>query len=389
MNVTRKGRFHGNPKFRSAPKWISPAEVIYKEKYSITDIEALAFKLESTLAKEIIAALIKQKESVSIDDIAEALISGDVGKVLALLDLPTSLVALQALTAPLIDGVFAAGAYTAATAFAPVRATFAFNRLNPRLIDWLDTYSLDLIKQINTGTKEGIRQYLVSGMTAGKGPKQVATEVKGIIGLTNRQAQAVKNYRAELETFHNKRTAGAMGLGKKPAKVNGTQVSILNDDGENADGVNQRRLRDFRYDGQLKTAMESGKPLTPAQIDKMVAAYERKYLAYRARTIARTEAMRATNVGVQDAWQQAIDLGKVDEQQVRKQWLVARDERLCESCGPIPRMNPKIGIKHAQTFKTPDGPQMAPPMHPNCRCTVFYRTYEPSQIAAAEAKEKQ
>ena len=375
-----------NPAFRPKPSLIPGASIIYKEKFSISDVEALAFKLEGKLAKAVLSALIEQAASVSIDAIAEALIAGDVGKVLALLDLPAALAPLSKLTPAIQDGLYAAGGATAAGMFRPGQAQFVFNRLNPRLINWLNQYSLGLIREINTTTKEGIRQYLVSGMNAGKGPKQVATEVKGIIGLTNRQAQAVKNFRSELETMHTRRSAGAWGLGKKPARVNGTQVSILDEDGANADGVNHRRLRDFRFDGQVSAALQSGKPLTPAQIDRMVKAYERKYLAYRARTIGRTEALRTTNVGVQDAWQQAIDTGRVSETQVRRQWIVARDERLCESCGPIPRLNPKIGVKHGQPFATPDGPQFLPPLHPNCRCTVFIRQYEPQQIAAAEAK---
>lgn len=380
--------YRSNPSFRPKRSLIRPEEVLIKDKYSLTDIEAIAFKMEGTLAKAILGALAEQADTVSIDAIAEALIAGDVNKVLALLDLPQALAALSKITPALQQSVYAAGGYVAATAFAPGGVSFVFNQLNPRLITWLQTYSLGLIRQINDGTKEGIRQYLVAGMTSGKGPKQVATEVKGIIGLTNRQAQAVKNFRTHLETFHQKRSAAGWGLGKEIARRNGTQISVLNDDGTNQDGIDQYRLRDFRFDGQLKSALSSGKPLSPAQIDRMVKAYERKYLAYRARTIARTEALRTTNVGVSDAWQQAIDTGKVADAQVRKQWLVARDERLCETCAPIPRLNPKIGVKHSQPFRTPVGPQMLPPMHPNCRCTVFYRTYEPAQIAAAEAKER-
>lgn len=386
MNVHKPTRFPGN--FPNRPKWVSPAEILYKDRYSFTDIEALAFKLEGSLAKTILGALLDQAATISIDDIAEALIAGDVGKVLRLLDLPEALAALGKIASGLQSGTFAAGTLAAASIYTPGGASFVFNQLNPRLITWLQTYSLGLIREINTTTKEGVRQYLVSGMQSGKGPRQVASEVKGIIGLTNRQAQAVKNFRKELETMHQKRNANGWGLGKEVARRNGTQINVLNEDGTNQDGINERRLRDFRYDGQLKAAVTSGKPLSPAQIDRMVKAYERKYLAYRARTIARTEAIRTTNIGVQDAWQQAIDTGTVAEAQVRKQWLVARDERLCESCGPIPRLNPKIGVKHSASFKTPEGPQMLPPMHPNCRCTVFYRTYEPAQIAASEAKER-
>ena len=130
----------------------------------------------------------------------------------------------------------------------------------------------------------------------------------------------------------------------------------------------------------MQRAMQTGKPLTPEQIDKMVAAYARKYKAFRARTIARTEAIRANNMGIQDAWRQAIESGKVSESLVRRQWIVARDERLCEICAPIPRLNPKVGVKQGQPFATPKGPMSMPPAHPNCRCTMVIRMWEASDL---------
>ena len=363
----------------------SPREIVYKARPPENEAEALAMKLEGNLAKVILDAFVKQQGAVDLDAIVAALEAGDIGKVMELLDLPGSLAAFDAVGTTMQAGVGAAGAAAAASMLPQLRgATFAFNTLNPRLITWLQTYSLRLIRQINDGTREGVRQFLIQGMKDGKNPKAVARQVKGIIGLTDKQAMAVANYRKQLETFHLKSSAGSWGLGNKPDKVNGTQVFKPGEDGAPMDGIGVRRLRDFRYDGQLKRAMATGKPLKPEQIDKMVEAYQRKYLAYRSRTIARTEAIRATNKGIEDAWQQAIDKGVVSEDLTRKKWIVARDERLCEVCGPIPRLNPKLGVKHSASFVTPDGPQMLPPMHPNCRCTVIYRVYEPSQIAAAE-----
>jgi hypothetical protein len=312
-----------------------------------------------------------------------ALQTGNVAKVLELLELPKALAGFDVMTAAVQNGANTAGA-AAAASVRLTGASFAFNQLNPRLITWLQTYNLGLIRQINEQTKEGVRAALIDGMKAGENPKEVARQVKGIVGLTDRQAKAVANYRKQLETFHLKRSAGSFGLGNKVNRVNGTQVSILDADGNNTDGINARRLRDYRFDGQMRRAMETGKPLSKAQIDKMVAAYERKYLAYRSRTIARTEATRTTNMGIQDAWQQAIDKGAVKEDLTRKMWIVARDERTCEVCGPIPKMNPKKGIKHAQSFATPDGPVTRPPMHPNCRCTIFYRVYEPQQLGEGQ-----
>jgi hypothetical protein len=359
----------------------SPRSIIYKARRSEGDAEALASKLEPELAKAILDAFVKQQGNADVDAIITALEAGDVGKVLELLDLPASIAAFEGVTSSLHTGANAAGAMAAAQVALQVKGvSFAFNSLNPRLITWLQTYSLRLIRQISDGTREGIRQYLTQGMKDGKNPKAVARQIKGIIGLTDKQAQAVYNYRKELETFHLKRSAGSWGLGNKIDQVNGTQVLRPGEDGSPLDGIGQRRLRDFRYDGQLKRALESGKPLKPEQIDKMVAAYQRKYLAYRSRTIARTEAIRTTNMGIQDAWQQALDKGVVKEDLTRKKWIVSADERLCQVCGPIPGLNPPKGIKHQQSFITPDGPQMLPPMHPNCRCTVFYRVYEPKQL---------
>lgn len=359
----------------------SPRSIIYKARRSEAEAEALASKLEPELAKAILDAFVKQQSKADVDAIILALEAGDVGKVLELLDLPASIAAFEGVASTLHTGANAAGAMAALQVGLQVKGvSFAFNSLNPRLITWLQTYSLRLIRQISDGTREGIRQYLTQGMRDGKNPKAVARQIKGIIGLTDKQAQAVYNYRKELETFHLKRSAGSWGLGNKIDQVNGTQVFRPGEDNAPLDGIGQRRLRDLRYDGQLKRALQTGKALKPEQIDKMVAAYQRKYLAYRSRTIARTEAIRTTNMGIQDAWQQALDKGAVKEDFTRKKWIVSADERLCQVCGPIPGLNPPKGIKHQQSFMTPDGPQMLPPMHPNCRCTVFYRVYEPKQL---------
>lgn len=360
---------------------VPPSELVFKASGDqLTQIEQLANKLEPNLYKAILLGLTTTADSIDLNMLINALESGDVGKVLGLLTLDKAADAFAALQPAVQTGVYSAGAYAATQIVQASGATFSFGQLNPRLISWLQAYSFNLIQQINDQTREAVRQYLVQGMTAGKNPKDVAREVKQIIGLTEKQAKAVQNYRKELETFHLKRTAGSYGLGNKVNRVNTTQVTILDGDGLNTDGINARRLRDFRYDGQLKTAMTSGKPLKAEQIDKMVAAYQRKFLAYRSRTIARTEALRTTNMGIQDGWRQAIEAGKVPEDLVRKQFIVARDERLCEVCSPVPKLNPKQGVKIGAPFNTPKGPYNLPPLHPNCRCTVFMRLFEPAQL---------
>jgi hypothetical protein len=367
--------------FTANPRPIRRLEPVRKDRAQKDLLAQLIGRLEPRLASAVMTGLEAMGDAIPLDALVAALESGDIGRVLALISMDAAVPAMAAAQDGLQDGVYAAGALTA-SAIAPrlSGAAFAFDRLNPTLIRWLQTYSLGLIRQITDSTREGIRSYLIAGMTEGANPKDVARQIKQVVGLTERQAQAVANFRRELETFHQRRTGGGYLLGSKPDKVNGTQVFRPDEDGLPMDGITERRLRDFRFDGQLKRAATTGRPLSPEQIDKMVAAYARKYKAYRARTIARTEAIRANNMGIQEAWRQAIEAGKVSESLVRRQWIVARDERLCEICAPIPRLNPKHGVKQGQPFATPKGPMSMPPAHPNCRCTMVIRMWEASDL---------
>jgi hypothetical protein len=346
---------------------------IAKAKATLDQVEALAASYEPSVAKALLKALQDQSDALDLDKLAAALASGNMGAVLDMLSLQ-----LGGVGDALQDVVWAGGGL-AASNIAVGGTVFHFHRLNPVLIDWLQNYTLGLIREIDTNTKAAIRNQLVEGMRLGKGPRAQARHIKSVVGLTDRQAKAVANFRKELEGFHNKRTAGAWNLGGKIDRVNNAQVFKPDAAGLPQDGIVARRLRDFRYDGQLLRAMQDKKPLTPEQIDKMVGAYGRKYRKYRAETIARTESMRALNIGVQEGWRQAVMEGKVVEDLIRRFWKVARDERLCEICSPVPSLNKK-GVKLGQPFTTPKGPTMLGPLHPDCRCHVFIRQMEPEQI---------
>jgi hypothetical protein len=342
-------------------------------------VEQLALKAEPAVQKAVAAYLEKLAEGVALDDLIAALQIGDAGKVLQIVAGVATGAEQAAFTAALQEAVW--GAAAAEAAGVALRAVdFSFDRLNPALINFLQTYSLGLIRQIGEDTRDAVRQALVAGMTAGASPIATARDVRQAVGLTKRQSLAAQNYRKELETFHLKTKAGGYNLGAKIDRVNGRQVFKPDADGNPKDGVDQRRLRDFRYDGQLQRAMDKTKPLKPDQIDKMVAAYARKYRRYRSEMIARTESLRATNYGVQEAWRQAIATNKMPEALVRRAWVLARDERTCSVCAPVPKLNPKRGVKFDQPFATPKGPVMLPPIHPNCRCTIFIRRYEESQL---------
>lgn len=360
--------------------------------------EAIVAALEPALAAAVLQALDAIRDQLKIDALVDLLASGQTDAVLAALGIDAVAPAYAPVRDAVADGIGTAAAAQASTvpavpapptaaALAPALIRVQFDRLNPFLTSFVRSYGFDLIKEINDTTKDGIRQIIADGAKAGINPRQLAKTIKQQVGLTARQAQAVANFRKELERIHLKSDAkgGAWNLGGKISRsAGGAQVYAIGPDGKPLDGIQARRLRDFRYDKTLQAAIKSGKPLTKEQIDQMVEAYTRKMLKYRAETIATTEAIRAAHMGNLEIWRQAIDQGIVKSDLIRRKWIVAKDERTCLICRPIPGLNKGLegyGIKWGEKFKLTDGGSVAMPgAHPRCRCTVVTRAIEPSMV---------
>lgn len=94
----------------------------------------------------------------------------------------------------------------------------------------------------------------------------------------------------------------------------------------------------------------------PSLASRVSAVYE-EAKGYRAKNIARTETIAASNQGALQAYEQSGVVKK-------KEWYCAIDERTCEECAPL----------HKEIVKLDDnfsGGVDAPPLHVNCRCTIL------------------
>lgn len=350
-------------------------------------IEDLALRMEPALARAFLAWFDSIRDTIVLARLIEALRAGDVDAAVAAAGFPADPGPLPADAQSRIREIISAAAAVAATSIPAGRTPTGlvmevrFDVLNPRTADFVRNYEFNLIKQVTDASREAVRGVVQRGLTAGQNPRTLARDVRDIVGLTKRQELAVSNFERELRTFHTRTSAKAWNLGGQISRApGGAQVFAIDAKGNPIDRILERRLRDFRFDGVLARAMETGKPLTEEQIERMVAAYRRKYLRFRSEMIARSEALRAANAGALEQWRQAGEAGIIDPNLVRRKWLTAKDERTCPVCQPIPDMN-KWGVGLNETFRTPAGPMLLPPIHPDCRCTVLYRRYEPEQIA--------
>lgn len=241
-----------------------------------------------------------------------------------------------------------------------------FDIANPRTIRAINAADLSLVRDTDALTREGIRTYITAQLVAGKNPRTVVPELVGrvmsdgtrkggILGLTDRQTQAVANYRSSLENLSK-------------------------------DALN-RALRDKRFDSTIARAIEDDEELSPEKIDQLVGRYQDNFLAHRAETIARTESAKAQRDGIKASWDQAVDSGVVSSSALTKRWVTSKDERVRPAISSTGRVALGFGIEYNhrqmegqivgydELFTAPDTGEQAwgPPVGVNCRCLCWIK----------------
>lgn len=205
--------------------------------------------------------------------------------------------------------------------------------LNEPVITAIRTETMDAVTQVNRATKEALRLVQEHGVRQGDHPRVIAQDMRDMLGLTDRDAQAVLNYRDELER--------------------GSKAAL------------RRGLRNKRYDKMILRGDHE------KRIDKLVDDYRDRLIKHRAETVSITEAARAFNIGQHQVWTQAALNHGIDRNFIRRYWVVTRDERTCDVCNEIADAHKK-GVGLDEPFDTPSGPLLLPPDHPRCRCTIRY-----------------
>ncbi len=170
-----------------------------------------------------------------------------------------------------------------------------FDQTNPFAMQIARDNQLRLVREFTQAQARATREAIVEGIRTGANPIQQAKNFRDSIGLTEHQVRAVNNYKRLLS------------------------------EGDKA--VFDRALRDKRFDSVVRRAIEDGKPLTRTQIDRMVSRYRERFIDFRARTIARTEALGSVHSGNLAMYEQAIAAG-LDPASLSEEWNTALDERV-------------------------------------------------------------
>lgn len=201
------------------------------------------------------------------------------------------------------------------------RIGVSFDLVPERAIAAAEAHAGELVDGITDAAREAVRQIIVRGQREGRSVDAVAADVRSVVGLHPRWANAVANRRRALESMPVKRRPSA------------------------------------------------------ARIDVLVAQYRRRLHDYQARTIARTELLWASNAGIHEGHRAAVEAGAYPAG-VEREWVTAAEgvpyrkgtSRVCVICRPMSG----VRVSGVDTpFVTPAGAVLFPPAHAGCRCRTI------------------
>jgi hypothetical protein len=200
-----------------------------------------------------------------------------------------------------------------------IEVTIAFNLNNPHTIQFADTLSSQLVREVTEETKKAIRQIIKRGAAGELTPLQQARRIRELVGLTDQQMVAVLNFQAALE-----------------------------------------------FEG-----------VAPALVRRRTERLYLRSLNQRARNISRTESIRSANAGQYNLWRQASEQGFLDTTKVAVKWTATEDDRTCDWCMSLDGKT--VGFEEqfpGGTKRMANGsiksldPVLTPPIHPSCRCSL-------------------
>lgn len=248
-----------------------------------------------------------------------------------------------------VQNIWSIGAATAIANLSPeIQKLISFDSIGERAIKLMRNDGANLARDLTQSSREGIRVVIERSLSTGINPAKQARYIRQLVGLTDYQAQAILNFREQLET---RQVLGFTPPGDR--RLNAVEQAMVN-----------RHMREGTFSDE--------------QIDQMVERYFQSMINKRANDIAHTEALNAINNGQQELWEQGLDQGIFDDNEDRKFWIVTRDDRLRPSHAAIPFMNPN-GVKIRSMFITPFGAVNGPGDRNvnliNCRCVAILGWY--------------
>lgn len=296
------------------------------------------------------AAVEAMRDSLDVDDIARRLESGHLflarhldmspfEAALAIINdvLPTAYIA----GARLAQAQLPASVHKRGAPLAKQELVGTFDLTNPLALQWLREHGAEHV-QISESVRQSIGAILIQGYIDGLPPPTVARQLRNVIGMHPRQAQAYQRFAENMQALDAARLR----------RMSQSTANMLR-----RGGIRTNQLRRIQREG-----------LRAGEVERIIEGYRVRLIRQRAEVIARTEAVNATSAGQDHLWLQLEQEGTIFAEDYEKVWYTGADEKVDKvMCRPM--HGQRVGFH--ELFTTGQGVKLRrPSVHPNCRCWV-------------------
>ena len=259
---------------------------------------------EPAIAQAFRDAIAKATASIDLKQLKAALESRDIERAVRLFRLE------QGAFFPLADAIrsayVAGGALTGSGLPLSLGATFGFNGRHMRAEAWITRQGGDLITGIMDDTLQMVRDVVTAGVSEGTASVSIGRDLVG-------------------RKVGRKRVGGFLGLnGPQTDSVLSGRAKLLSGDPKLMREYLNLSLRDRRFDGVIRKAIDGGGKISVGQADRIIEGHKSKALLHRGRVIAKNETHTALAAGREEGFQQVLEGGKVESISVRWQHKIGR-----------------------------------------------------------------
>ena len=318
------------------------------------ELDLLLSRLDVEVRKAFEAAIRNQAGRINLVALADALRRGDIAAAQEIAAIKPRDVAR---IGEVLRNAFFAAADLAGRGGRGVVGLFQFDGRRPEALAWAEQNSARLITRLTEESRDAVRETITGGLDLNRSAQSVARDIAGrrvgaarvgsIVGLTGPQAASIARARVGLSS------------GNPAAMRDYLKLA----------------LRDRKFDRLVRRAIKEGRPISRADLDRMLEAHKVKALAYRGKVIAQAETFKAAAAGRDQAYRQMLEMDGVTGVTVRWQHNLSAEPRV-EHIAMGGTVLP-IG----QPFVFPDETAMlhphddtAPARHViGCKCIAVYR----------------
>ncbi|CAI8830878.1 Phage_Mu_F domain-containing protein [Pseudomonas sp. IT-P2] len=253
---------------------------------------------------------------------------------------------------------------------------FEFDVRKPEPERWLVEKAAEIRRDADLNVREAIRA--VIGSRGRIVTPSVQVEV-GATPMTRSPRQAALDLLGRVSAQTGSRSGGVIGLpGNYAQYVLNARQQLLSGNPDQMRNYLQRKRRDRRFDGIVNRAINAGKPVAQADVDKIAGRYADRLMKTYAEMLSKSEALESFGAGRDQVYEQLIAQG-LDRDSVTKTWRDRADKKVRHTHSVMGGQE----VQKDQPFQSPNGALLRYPgdsalgagwsERAGCRCSAIYK----------------